>query len=171
MNYFELFEIPVSMTVNIEQLAEQYRALQRQFHPDNVAAESDAIKLQAMQQTVEINSAYNTLKKPLARAEYLLVLQGIDLRGEQQTVKDTAFLMEQLEWREEFDDLQKRPDEDDISAFQKRVKKYYQQYFGQLEQQISERLYEQAADTLRKLKFVQKMQEELDKLEESLFDI
>lgn len=171
MNYFELFEIPVSMSVDLNQLAEHYRALQRRFHPDTVAADSDAVKLQAMQQTVEINSAYNTLKKPLARAEYLLVLQGIDLRSEQQTVKDTAFLMEQLEWREELDDLQKQPNDGAITSFQHRVKKYYQQYFQQLEQQINQQLFEQAADTLRKLKFVQKMQEELDKLEESLFDL
>jgi molecular chaperone HscB len=106
VNYFELFQIPISLNLDTAQLAVRYRELQRQFHPDNVAAQADAIKLEAMQQSVEINSAYNTLKLPLARAEYILVLQGIDLRHEQQTVKDTAFLMEQLEWREELDDLQ-----------------------------------------------------------------
>ena len=69
------------------------------------------------------------------------------------------------------DDLQKQPNDGAITSFQQRVKKYYQQYFQLLEQQINQQLFEQAADTLRKLKFVQKMQEELDKLEESLFDL
>lgn len=171
MNYFELFEIPVSLSLDSTALAARYRELQRQFHPDNVASESESIKLAAMQQSVEINSAYNTLKQPLSRAEYILVLQGIDLRNEQHTVKDTAFLMEQLEWREELDDLQKSPDEAAITRFQSRVKKYYQQYFSELEQSIADAQFEQAADTLRKLKFVQKMKDELDKLEESLFDL
>ncbi|WP_320150933.1 co-chaperone HscB [uncultured Tolumonas sp.] len=171
MNYFELFQIPISLNLDTAQLAVRYRELQRQFHPDNVAAQADAIKLEAMQQSVEINSAYNTLKLPLARAEYILVLQGIDLRHEQQTVKDTAFLMEQLEWREELDDLQHQPDEAAITGFLVRVKQYYQRYFLSLEQQIAAAQYYEAAETLRKLKFVQKMKDELDKLEESLFDL
>jgi len=171
VNYFELFQLPVSLAVNTNELAVRYRDLQRQFHPDNVASEAESVKLAAMQQSVEINSAYNTLKQPLARAEYILVLQGIDLRHEQQTVKDTAFLMEQLDWREELDGLQKSPDEAAITRFQARVKTYYQQYFAELEQQLADALFEKAADTVRKLKFVQKMKDELDKLEESLFDL
>ncbi|MBB6056069.1 co-chaperone HscB [Tolumonas osonensis] len=171
MNYFELFRIPVSLNVDTAALAVRYRDLQKQYHPDNVAAQSDAIKLESMQKTVEINSAYNTLKNPLSCAEYLLLLQGIDLRHEQHTVKDTAFLMEQLEWREELDDLQKKPDETAISRFQSRVKQHYQRYFQSLEQQLADEQYTEAADTLRKLKFVQKMKDELNKLEESLFDL
>jgi molecular chaperone HscB len=171
VNYFELFQIPVSLNVDTAQLAVRYRELQRQFHPDNVAAQSDAIKLEAMQQSVEINSAYHTLKQPLNRAEYLLTLQGVDVRHEQQTVKDTAFLMEQLEWREELDGLQHQPDEAAITDFQVRVNRYYQRYFLLLEQQIADAEHLDAADSLRKLKFVQKMKDELDKLEESLFDL
>ncbi|WP_024870889.1 co-chaperone HscB [Tolumonas lignilytica] len=171
MNYFELFQIPVSLTVDTAELSVRYRDLQRQFHPDNVAAQSDAIKLASMQKTVEINNAYNTLKNPLACAEYLLMLQGIDLRSEQHTVKDTAFLMEQLEWREELDDLQNKPDESAISQFQSRVKQHYQRYFQSLERQLADAQFNEAADTLRKLKFIQKMKDELDKLEESLFDL
>jgi len=171
VNYFELFQIPVSLNVDTAQLAVRYRELQRQFHPDNVAAQADAIKLEAMQQSVEINSAYHTLKQPLNRAEYLLTLQGVDVRHEQQTVKDTAFLMEQLEWREELDDLQHQPDEAAITGFQVRVKRYYQRYFLLLEQQVADAKYLEAADSLRKLKFVQKMKDELDNLEESLFDL
>jgi HSCB C-terminal oligomerisation domain. len=51
------------------------------------------------------------------------------------------------------------------------VKQYYQRYFLSLEQQIADAQYLEAAETLRKLKFVQKMKDELDKLEESLFDL
>jgi molecular chaperone HscB len=171
VNYFELFQIPVALHVDVTALSARYRELQKQFHPDNVAAQSDAIKLEAMQQSVEINSAYNTLKSPLSRAEYILVLQGLDLRNEQHTVKDTAFLMEQLEWREELDDLQQQPDEATITGFLVRVKQYYQRYFLLLEQQFADAQYHEAAETVRKLKFVQKMKDELDKLEESLFDL
>lgn len=40
------------------------------------------------------------------RAEYLLSLHGFDIRSEQHTVRDTAFLMEQLELREELDEIE-----------------------------------------------------------------
>ena len=49
-------------------------------------------------------AAWQTLRHPLMRAEYLLSLHGFDLASEQHTVRDTAFLMEQLELREELDE-------------------------------------------------------------------
>ncbi|SUX72188.1 co-chaperone HscB [Citrobacter freundii] len=44
------------------------------------------------------------------RAEYLLSLHGFDIRSEQHTVRDTAFLMEQLELREELDEIEQAKD-------------------------------------------------------------
>ena len=61
-----------------------------------------------MQRAAQINDAFTTLKAPLRRAEYLLSLRGTDIRGEQQTLQDPAFLMQQLEWRERLADLKGR---------------------------------------------------------------
>ena len=36
-NYFELFGLPVSYSVNLDKLSQSYRKLQQQFHPDRFA--------------------------------------------------------------------------------------------------------------------------------------
>lgn len=171
MNYFELFQLPVSLELDVAALSDRYRELQRQYHPDTVAAADESVKLAALQQTTTINDAYNTLKNPLARAEYLLSLQGIDVRNEQRTVKDTAFLMEQLEWREQLDAMQQSPDETAITRFQLLVKQHRERYFAELTAKLAVQSFEDAADLVRKLRFIEKMNEELNKLEETLFDL
>ena len=67
--------------------------------------------------------------------------------------------MEQLEWREELDDLQHQPDEAAITGFLVRSKTVLSALFLSLEQQIAAAQYHEAAETLRKLKFVQKMKD------------
>ena len=110
MNYFELFHLAPSFALDTDQLAVQYRQLQQQYHPDRYAAASEAERVQALQQASDVNAAYQTLKDPLSRAEYLLMLQGLDIRGEQQTLQDPEFLMQQLSWREELEALREAAD-------------------------------------------------------------
>lgn len=171
MNYFELFELPVSLDIDAATLSARYRDLQRQFHPDTVASATESVKLAAMQQTTTINNAFQTLKNPLSRAEYLISLHGIDVRNEQQTVKDTGFLMEQLDWREQLDAMQKHPEETSITRFQIQVKQHSERYFAELKNKLADNQIEAAADIVRKLRFIEKMREELNKLEETLFDL
>ena len=97
MDYFTLFGLPASYTLSLEQLAVRYQDLQRQYHPDKFASAPAAEQLAAVQHSATINQAWQTLRHPLTRAEYLLSLHGFDLASEQHTVRDTAFLMEQLE--------------------------------------------------------------------------
>ena len=93
MNYFELFNIPVFFDVDLSLLPQTYQQLQRLTHPDKFASGSEQEKLLAVQKNSQVNDAYSVLKSPLSRAEYLLSLRGIDLKHEQQTIKDSAFLM------------------------------------------------------------------------------
>ena len=69
------------------------------------------------------------LKNPISRAEYLLVQHGEDIRGEQQTMQDPMFLMEQMELREELEDIADSSDpEDALFAFEGKVSKMYKQH-------------------------------------------
>ena len=120
MNYFELFHLAPSFVLDANQLAVQYRQLQQQYHPDRYAAASDGERLQALQQASDVNAAYQTLKDPLSRAEYLLTLQGLDIRDEQQTLQDPEFLMQQLDWREELEALREAGGDAAVTAFAER---------------------------------------------------
>lgn len=110
MNHFELFGLVEGFELDTRQLADTYRQLQTQFHPDRFATAPEREQLAAVQRAAQINDAFTTLKAPLRRAEYLLSLRGTDIRGEQQTLQDPAFLMQQLEWRERLADLKGEAD-------------------------------------------------------------
>jgi molecular chaperone HscB len=174
LNYFQLFAIEVSFDVDINQLSQSFQSLQKAVHPDRFAHASSQEQLLAVQKSAEINDAYQTLKHPLKRAEYILTLRGVDIPNEQKTFSDTGFLMQQMELREMLDDV-KFADEID-SAFnqaQQVLTQEYQQLIDLLKQQILENntaANALACDNLRKLKFYQKLNIELERLEDSLFD-
>ena len=103
-NDFELFDVPVQYAQDRAQLDARWKALQREAHPDRFAAEGAAAQRVAMQWSVRINEAYQRLKDPLKRAAYLCELQGVPVQAESNTAMPAAFLMQQMEWRENLDE-------------------------------------------------------------------
>lgn len=171
MNHFELFELPVQFSLDSAELSTRFRQLQRQFHPDNFAADSDAEQLAAVQKAAQINDGYQTLKSPTRRAEYLLVLEGVDLQSEQETLKDLDFLMQQMAWREELETISEQADpEMDLAEFDDKVRLEQKAILSRLSAQLESKDWALAADTVRKLKFIDKLREEISRLEETLFD-
>lgn len=171
MNYFELFDLPDHYELDSAALAAAYRQLQQQYHPDRFAAASEAERLDALQHASTINTAYQTLKDPLSRAEYLLALAGLDIRQEQQTMQDPEFLIQQLEWREELDDLRSAADsEAALPAFQQKVQHEAHVLELSLIQSLSASELHSSATLIRKLKFIRKLLDEVSRLEDSLLD-
>ena len=174
MNYFELFDIEVSFDVDLNHLSQSYQTLQKAVHPDRFAHASSQEQLLAVQKSAEINDAYQTLKHSLKRAEYLLTLRGVDMPNEQQSFSDTSFLMQQMELREMLDDVKFADDiEEAFEHVQQILVKENQQLLNLMQQQIAENntaANALACDNLRKLKFYQKLNVEVERLEDSLFD-
>ncbi|AHJ77085.1 co-chaperone HscB [Kosakonia sacchari] len=168
MDYFTLFGLPADYQLDVQALATRFQDLQRQFHPDRFASRPQAEQLAAVQQSATINQAWQTLRNPLTRAEYLLSLHGFDLASEQHTVRDTAFLMEQLELREELDEIEKAQDATRLDAFQQRVKAMYDTRHRQMVEQLASQTWDAAADTVRKLRFLDKLRSATEQLEEKL---
>ncbi|NUW66394.1 co-chaperone HscB [Vibrio coralliilyticus] len=169
MNYFELFGLPSQFQLDGSLLSSQFRELQKRFHPDNFASASERDRLMAVQKASEINDAYQVLKSPLSRAEYLLAENGVDIRGEQQTMSDPMFLMEQMELREELEDIPSSSEpEDALFDFDNKVSKMYKQHLKSVEQELNDGLWLQAAERVRKLKFIAKLKNEIELVEEKL---
>ena len=101
---FELFGLPAAFELDRSQIDLQWKSLQREAHPDRFASEGAAAQRIAMQWSVRINEAYNRLKDPLKRAAYLCELNGAAVNAENNTNMPSAFLMQQMEWREALDD-------------------------------------------------------------------
>lgn len=174
MNYFQLFGIDTSIDVDLAQLSSIYQTLQKTVHPDKFAHASAQEQRIAVQKSAEINDAYQTLKQPLKRTEYILTLRGVDMPNEQQSFSDTSFLMRQMELREMLAEVKFSSDVDEaLAALQAELDSEYQQLFSLMHKQVTENSAVSnalACDNLRKLKFYQKLNIEVERLEDSLFD-
>lgn len=171
MNHFELFGLPFQFQLDSNLLATQFRELQRRFHPDKFATASERDRLMSVQKAAQINDAFQTLKNPISRAEYMLSERDMDIRGEQKTLQDPAFLIQQMELREVLEEI---PDARDPDAalvdFEQQVLALYKTQLAELEQLLLDERWETAADAVRKLKFIVKLRTEVERLEESLLD-
>ena len=101
---FELFGVPQRFAQERSALDARWKELQREAHPDRFAAQGAAAQRVAMQWSVRINEAYQRLKDPLRRAAYLCELHGAPIRAEDNTAMPAAFLMQQMQWREDLED-------------------------------------------------------------------
>jgi len=169
LNYFQLFSLPATFRIDKSTLSHTYRELQKQYHPDKFVMLSDSERLNAMQKSTEINDAYQTLKNSCARAQYLLLLAGLDIALEQRTLQDTHFLMQQMMWREQIESFTE-DDEDEIEAFSANIQDQVDELESTIEKQLQENALEATADSVRKLKFMLKLQTEIEQIEEKLFD-
>lgn len=174
MNYFELFEIPQRFDVDIAELSNRYRELQKTVHPDKFANAGEQQKLLAISKTAQVNDGYQTLKDPIRRAEHMLLLRGVDIDNESTTMKDSGFLMQQLEWREALAELRDSDDIDaDIAALEAEFTQYRQQLLDNLSKQLVDTQASSAmlaADQVRKLKFMAKLQDELTRIQDAMYD-
>ncbi|EPR7491142.1 co-chaperone HscB [Vibrio alginolyticus] len=169
MNHFELFGLPSQFKLDGSLLSSQFRELQKRFHPDNFATGSERDRLMAVQKAAQINDAYQVLKNPISRAEYILAEQGVEIRGEQQTMQDPMFLMEQMELREELEEIADNSDpESALFDFDSKVSKMYKQHLASVEQELDDGLWTEAADRVRKLKFIAKLKNEIELVEDKL---
>ncbi|NQZ11360.1 MAG: co-chaperone HscB [Algicola sp.] len=175
MNYFELFNLSFQFDVDVEAIAGTYRDLQRAVHPDKFAHQGERQKLLAVQKSAEVNDAYQTLKNPLLRALYMLAEQGVDIQLEQKTLQDPIFLMQQMEFREQLEDISQMDEGDEqdqlIASFENSIKRLTADYYCQLGTLLVSSCkvsLENAAIVVRKLKFMNKLSDELERLEETI---
>lgn len=113
---FELFGLPQQFEQDPSAIAERWKALQREAHPDRFAAQGASAQRAALQWSVRINEAYQRLKDPLRRAAYLCELLGAPIDAENNTAMPAEFLVEQMEWREALDDARGEDELDELSA-------------------------------------------------------
>jgi molecular chaperone HscB len=104
-NYFELFKLPVDFKIDEADLAARHRAIITQIHPDKFTDKSAVEQRVALQWATFANEAFDVLKSPIRRAQYLIQRQAPELATESARVTlPPAFLMQQMEWRELLED-------------------------------------------------------------------
>lgn len=163
--------MPVSTELDLSKLKEQNQQLQQQVHPDRFATSSDAEKREAMQITSLVNEAFNTLKAPVLRLQYMLSLKGVDMNGETDTSMDGAFLMQQMELREEIADVRNQSEPLDVlDTMSRDLKNQAQNLVLSFADFFQQDDLQKSREIVRKLQFIVKAQKEVSDIVEQLED-
>ena len=127
------------------------------MHPDNfVTADAQEQRI-AMQKSTEVNDALKTLKDPILRAEAIIALNtGKAQDLEQKSTQDMAFLMQQLEWREELENIEQSQDENALESLRNAFKKETKEMLTALEEQLNKQQWSTAAQLCDKITFSKK---------------
>ena len=99
IDHFARLGLARRFVVDLKDLDRRYFALQRQVHPDRFATRTPRERAISQNQAVTLNEAYESLRSPLARAEYLLRLACAPVDAAH-TIRDPELLVEQMERRE-----------------------------------------------------------------------
>lgn len=102
IDYFTLLGLPRTYAVDLKQAEENYKDMQRSFHPDKLAlANADSVPEGF---SSLLNKAIGVIKSPTERAMHLLfLLDGCSI-SESQLTNDPSLLMEMMEINEEIED-------------------------------------------------------------------
>ena len=164
-NYFELFDLETSFFISDSVLKDSYRREIARFHPDKFASKTDSEKLQALQNTSLLNTAFESIKTPLSRASYLLKLEGVDAFDEKDTTMSHDFLTSQIELREKLELIESGQDADQLEAFVALIDSHVQSKVDSISNAFKDN-----SDALvikkdvRELKFYEQLSKESDKL-------
>jgi molecular chaperone HscB len=94
-DYFAFFDLPRKLAIDSKDLEKRFYALSRRHHPDVHARKGAEALAEAEQAAALLNDAYRTLRDPIARASYLLKLEGFEI-GEQTTKDVPPELLEEI---------------------------------------------------------------------------
>lgn len=89
-NYFTQFGLPRHLNIETAELEKSFYAQSRKLHPDRFASRPREEQEAALAASSQLNDAYRTLRDPIARTEYLLALEGIQLEEQSRAATDAA---------------------------------------------------------------------------------
>ena len=105
MNYFELYEIPVSFQVDATQLKKKFYELSRKYHPDFYTNSDAGEQAGILDKSSEVNKGYTTFSNPDETIKYVLQLKNL-LEEEEKYELDPQFLLEVMDINEELMELE-----------------------------------------------------------------
>lgn len=94
-DYYEIFGLPRSLNLSLEDLQNRFYRLSRELHPDRFMNKPAAERERAENAYSAVNDAYRTFKDPVKRAQYLLHLEGFEI-GEQRSKDVPPELLEEV---------------------------------------------------------------------------
>ena len=106
-DFFSFLDLPRKLNIDMARLDERYRTLSRQFHPDFFYNATAAERRVSLERSSFLNDAYRALRDPIKRIEYLLKIEGLAPKNEQEASRQVppALLEEVFALNEELDEV------------------------------------------------------------------
>ena len=89
-DYLAKFGLGRHLQLDTQALEKQFYSQSRRLHPDRFAAKPAAEQHAALAASSDLNDAYRTLKDPVARTQYLLSLEGVELEEQSKAATEAA---------------------------------------------------------------------------------
>ena len=151
-NFFELFNIEISVDINKSDLDEKVKILQNNFHPDKFTNGSDFEKRLALQISSYINDGYKILGDIVLRVEYILKINNFN-KDESTTINDIGFLQEQIMYNELIESLKEKLDDNVIEDNLLDIKLKLKNTINNIKLSYQDREFEDMWQNLSKLRF------------------
>lgn len=165
MTAFSLLGLPEKFAITADEVEAAWKKAIALVHPDRFAGRPAAERRVAEQWAGRINEARDVLASDVGRATELLKLRGVDIRTETDTRMDSAFLMQQMDWRERLENA----DEAGRAALASDVAAAKDAEKAVLTNALDESFdAEKARSAMRRLMFIEKMAAAVAGLRETL---
>ena len=152
-NYFQLFKIEQSVTIDSISLEKKYFELQKEFHPDKYVNAGDHEKRLSLQITSYINEAYETLKNDYLKSVYLLKVEGFEVGDQNNTISDPEFLMHQMELREEYEKITLSKNSEELKNFATKIGRLKNECLLSFNRRYEKKMYNDASIKIKEMKF------------------
>jgi molecular chaperone HscB len=129
MNYFELYNLPITLHPDPELVKKNFYALSRKYHPDFYTHLSDEEQADALEKSSMVNQAYRVLQHPDETIKYVLQLKGLQEEEEKYQLSPD-FLMEVMDLNEQALDVS---NEADMERLDKTIVDFIKQLYTPVE--------------------------------------
>ena len=170
VNYFELYDLPLSFQIDNVLVKKKFYALSKRFHPDFYVNESQEKQEEILELSTINNKAYQVLSDPLKRIEYVLSLHDMLAEGDKYALSQD-FLMDMMDVNEALIDMEFDHDELKLTELSTQIDEMELFLFDELKRNTNEFDQLQGADSnsiLLKVKDIWYRQKYLMRIRESL---
>jgi molecular chaperone HscB len=140
-DYFGFFGWPRRLTIDPAVLEQQFHKLSWTLHPDNFVRASEAERNLSLERSSQLNDAYRTLRDPIARIEYLLLLLGLRKEGTTKQHAPPELLEEVFELNESLDELREaRAEGTDVTGLRERLleaQRNFEEKLGEIDEDLA----------------------------------
>ena len=162
-NYFALFGMPPRFAIDLGTLEQSFRRLQARLHPDRHVSHTELERRIALQLSTTVNDAYRTLRHPSSRAQCLIDMAAQSDTKKSDATLSPAFLMAQMEWREDIESACAARDVPELEALAQKLRSEVSRQEKDLAEALDTRSdFQSAAMRVNELRFYERLRVDID---------